>query len=919
MPDILAFGLSAMATSASGIPTPNDQLNQAGTIQSTFASVQYVTQLPTFGGITSLTPQSNGALRAGWSAATTPLTPVTYDVYIQAATATGLFVDANKVRTTFGLTLDLFALTDGTLLALGTTYFMGIRARDPYGNVSTSTASLSAASLGVQPSRVLAPGDIPSIVAAVWDEIQAGHTTAGSFGKYLDAQASATKTVVDTINTKVGTPVGASLSADIAAVKAVEDTINTKIGTPVASVSTDIAAVKTVEDTINTKIGTPATASVSGDIAAVKAVDDAINTKVGIPVSSVSADIAAVKTDIATSKTVIDTINTKVGNPVGSSLSADIAQVQSGVNTTNTKIGTPTGANVSADIAAVKADEVTLLGRLTPTRAANLDHLDVDVSSRESETDAAIRAAATATASSTVLTAVQSIQNNTTFVGIVPPALIFPPSGTLDYKFFANLFSTSGSPKDPDGSVMYYRIDTTAGVSHVATTAMTRTGVGEFETTHTVAYNDAELELVVTFTYVDESVSFVQRRLTSQTQSSNQLETLLARLTPTRAANLDYLDVSVASRVSDANDLTRYNNLLTQHATSQTKVDALSTKIGTPVLGSTTADITAVRVQTDKIGSPAHGTLASDTAAIEAKIGTPVATLASDIAAVKSVDDTINTKIGTPVASVSADIATVKGLEDTINTKIGTPVASVSTDIAAVKAVDDSISSRIGTPTGASVSADIVAVKAVEDTINTKIGSPVATLATDIAAIKAVDDTINTKIGTPDVTVSADIASVKSDSNSLRIDYTTLRAAKLDNLDATVSSRQTEVAAAIRFATLDANEQVIIAGIDGIQANSTLYTNRMTTTFNTVTGQQEILCWATKYGALAIGGLCSITVKDSIGATIWSDSLPGPSLDGIYRFLAPVDLPADGNYYVIISAFVDGDTRTNLQSFFSVA
>lgn len=46
------------------------------------------------------------------------------------------------------------------------------------------------------------------------------------------------------------------------------------------------------------------------------------------------------------------------------------------------------------------------------------------------------------------------------------------------------------------------------------------------------------------------------------------------------------------------------------------------------------------------------------------------------------------------------------------------------------------------------------------------------------------------RLGAPaGASVSADIASVKSDSSGLRTDYTTARAAKLDNLDATVSSR----------------------------------------------------------------------------------------------------------------------------------
>jgi hypothetical protein len=53
--------------------------------------------------------------------------------------------------------------------------------------------------------------------------------------------------------------------------------------------------------------------------------------------------------------------------------------------------------------------------------------------------------------------------------------------------------------------------------------------------------------------------------------------------------------------------------------------------------------------------------------------------------------------------------------------------------------------------------------------------------------------TIEATLGTPaGPSMSADIASVKSDTSGLRTDYTTIRAGKLDNLDATVSSRATQ-------------------------------------------------------------------------------------------------------------------------------
>jgi hypothetical protein len=60
-----------------------------------------------------------------------------------------------------------------------------------------------------------AGGASPSVIAAaVWDEATAGHVTASTFGKL----AADIKVDTGAINTKIGTPAGASVSADIAAI-----------------------------------------------------------------------------------------------------------------------------------------------------------------------------------------------------------------------------------------------------------------------------------------------------------------------------------------------------------------------------------------------------------------------------------------------------------------------------------------------------------------------------------------------------------------------------------------------------------------------------------------------------------------------------------------------------------------------------
>lgn len=104
---------------------------------------------PTFSGITGLTANINGSLTASWSAATDATTPIEYDVYVQAATATGLFSSSNLALITPVLSAHIYVLNDLSRLVKDITYFVGVRARDAVGNVNTNTTSLSAMSTGV--------------------------------------------------------------------------------------------------------------------------------------------------------------------------------------------------------------------------------------------------------------------------------------------------------------------------------------------------------------------------------------------------------------------------------------------------------------------------------------------------------------------------------------------------------------------------------------------------------------------------------------------------------------------------------------------------------------------------------------------------------------------------------------------------
>lgn len=104
---------------------------------------------PTFAGITFLDVESRGQIRSGWSAATDATNPIRYEVYIKAATATGLFSTTNIIAVTPNLQYDIFTLPDGSFLVNGTTYYVGVRAIDGVNNRDNNTVSMSVISTGV--------------------------------------------------------------------------------------------------------------------------------------------------------------------------------------------------------------------------------------------------------------------------------------------------------------------------------------------------------------------------------------------------------------------------------------------------------------------------------------------------------------------------------------------------------------------------------------------------------------------------------------------------------------------------------------------------------------------------------------------------------------------------------------------------
>lgn len=104
---------------------------------------------PTFAGISGLTVNGDGSLTASWSAGSDTSTPIRYEVYVQAASATGLFSTANIQQIVTGTSARVFTTPDGNYLQYAQTYYVGVRAVDAVGNRETNTVSDSEVSTGV--------------------------------------------------------------------------------------------------------------------------------------------------------------------------------------------------------------------------------------------------------------------------------------------------------------------------------------------------------------------------------------------------------------------------------------------------------------------------------------------------------------------------------------------------------------------------------------------------------------------------------------------------------------------------------------------------------------------------------------------------------------------------------------------------
>lgn len=263
------------------------------------------------------------------------------------------------------------------------------------------------------------------------------------------------------------------------------------------------------------------------------------------------------------------------------------------ISTINTKIGTPS-VTVSADIA-TRASQVSVNAIPTNpllTTDTRLDHLDADISSRLPTSSYTAPDNATISTINTKIgfpvatvsldiadkasqASVTAIQNNTNFVGVVPELLVLPDSGTKTYKILVRIFDEAGSPEDPDSNTVDITITEVDGTTVVASTAMTRTGVGQYYYDYTINYSDTAQPLIVYFDYEESAIAFNQVRTTEVTPFETDVALLISRI----GIPVDTIADDIASVKSDTTTINSNVDDTISSRASQSSVDTVNSNV----------------------------------------------------------------------------------------------------------------------------------------------------------------------------------------------------------------------------------------------------------------------------------------------------------------------------------------------------
>lgn len=427
----------------------------------------------------------------------------------------------------------------------------------------------------------------------------------------------------------------------------------------------------------------------------------------------------------------------------------------------------------------------------------------------------------------------------------------------------------------------------------------------------------------------------------------------ISSLAKTSDPRFNYLDAPITSRSTlTASDVWHYGTrTLTNSAITNSDIERIWAYLTSQAddyphsMGKLLVDMLDVKVSTRAEMGPVLAALAG--VAQEDTLLTTRTDIMNELADCKSKLTNITTKV-MAIQGKTNNLPSNPASEHTVTT--GT--IQVREDLADLTAIANSIRNKTNNlPVDPAREASVHAIPTnpllVSDPRLTNLDAKISTRSTlsvaDLAALAKKTDVVtsqNLVIGeihdTNEMIVDLDLLShqIKSSTDRIPIDPTTLAAltaaeeAILDAIaDIAVGSGATPADIwSYAHRTITQDPATFGPDISDLATKTDVqnsivnqYVNRMTTTFNPGSGVQEVLVWSEKDGMRAVStSNCSIMVTDALGVVKWNQSSSTPNADGVYRFVNPIVVSPDSNYYIVMSIKVDGQFKVSQQAFITI-
>jgi hypothetical protein len=485
--------------------------------------------------------------------------------------------------------------------------------------------------------------------------------------------------------------------------------------------------------------------------------------------------------------------------------------VYSKVNTNlNAKITSRAGSANDANIVAIKADTATLTGRLTNTRATNLDKLDANISSRASSSIVStIATNLDTTVSSRLASTNYTAPDNSTITSINTKTSGLNFTGT-DIKATLDSETVTLASGTHTGAV----IPTVTSVTNqVNIPSVAVSSIGANLINSTVAPNlDATISSRASSSIVSTIATNLDTTISSRMatfsytapDNANILliktttDALTGRLTSTRAGYLDNLDVAISSRAasSQVNSIPT-NPLLTNDARLNNLDATISSRLATtgyvPL-----ESVAAVRVSSIDVGLITSVVAPNLDVSVSSRLGSAGYT-APDNATLMIAKTNTDTLTGRLTDTRAANI---DNLDATVTSRASSSIVStIATNLDAtissrLASADYTPSVSIGSVNVTSISNGVITA-AVAPNLDVAISSRLAStdytpggvVSIDAVRVSAIDAGLITSVVAPNL--NASITSRASTGSVAAIPTNPLLTtdARLNNLDATITSR----------------------------------------------------------------------------------------------------------------------------------